>query len=291
MRHHTGEKPFRCRKRGCSAAFTTKRNLFMHSTVHTGVKYFTCPVDGCNKTFLLKTGLEVHNRVHTGEKPYVCDFPLCSTACTTQGNLASHWQSIHSVTGQMRHKKQEERVARALKGEGLEFKREHTVTFCDAPSLDGTTAPKPPKFARLDFLLLLNSKVGGFVVIVSVDENSHKNYRLDCEVSRVFNVVSSLMIGGNSLPIVWIRYNPHAFKLEGKCRRVKKVDREKTLISHVKKLQNNKRPLPPLQLWYMFYDSSWSEKKGAVIPTITGDSGYPEALRECVTRTIVEPDF
>ena len=49
------------------------------------------------------------------------------------------------------------------------------------------------------------------VVIVEVDEHQHTNYKEGCDCVRVFNLNETLM-----RPTVIVRYNPDAFKANGR---------------------------------------------------------------------------
>lgn len=53
-------------------AFSTPRNLEVHTMIHTGFKSFMCRT--CGKAFARKAEIRDHERTHTGEKPYQCEF-------------------------------------------------------------------------------------------------------------------------------------------------------------------------------------------------------------------------
>lgn len=50
----------------------------------------------------------------------------------------------------------------------------------------------------------------GHIIIVEVDEEHHKQYDVNCEIVRMFNIQQAIMT-----PIVFVRYNPDAYKPGG----------------------------------------------------------------------------
>lgn len=50
----------------------------------------------------------------------------------------------------------------------------------------------------------------GFVLIIEVDEQEHKQYDAECEVTRMFNIQQAL-----GMPVVFIRFNCDAYKPDG----------------------------------------------------------------------------
>ena len=68
------------------------------------------------------------------------------------------------------------------------------------------------KYIRPDFVFSLSDKT----IVVEVDENQHESYAEECESMRMINVCTSF--GG--MPVVFIRYNPDTFRIDGKIRRV-----------------------------------------------------------------------
>jgi hypothetical protein len=78
---------------------------------------------------------------------------------------------------------------------------------------------------RVDFTFEMPS----VVVLLECDEKQHSGYIKRCELVRQAEV--GLGFGG--LPVHWIRYNPHAFKINGTTRITKRGERESTLLSHL----------------------------------------------------------
>ena len=167
---------------------------------------------------------------------------------------------MHTPEGIQRQKKQEECIAKVLTQSGIDFKREHHVDF---RCINAGTC------AKVDFVL----QMGNCIVFLEVDEDQHAYYSVSCEASRMTRIVETLMLEGNSLPILFVRYNPHAFSIDGvRQKKVLKVDREKRLVEYLQNVTFDK----DFGIKYMFYD----EQDG--IPVVTLDAEYPEALRTAV---------
>ena len=274
-RAHYGLRPFTCDHPGCNYKSTQNANLLTHKRTHTSFKPYVCNILGCTYKSRALKDLTVHTRIHTGEKPHVCDYPGCSYKTTTCGILAAHKRSIHvgeknhicdypgcdyagsqsgnllmhkrihSPDGEARQKIQEQRVANALKNAGIEFKREHRVDFSCIGDSDNS-------YARIDFVIIRN----GHVIFLEVDEHQHKfGYgSISCDMRRMSTIVESLCLEGNDLPVIFIRYNPHSYTVDGISVSRLKRDRESMLIDILNKSSTyvNK----PLSIMYMFYDTS-----------------------------------
>lgn len=173
---------------------------------------------------------------------------------------------MHTPEGLARQKKQEQRIATALTASGFDFKREHTIDFMCLGDATG-------RCARVDFLLLLS----GRVIMLEVDEDQHRfGYGpVLCDMARMADIVLSLAAEGNTLPIQFVRYNPHAFKVDGATVRTLKRDREACLVSYLRALPPVDASTPPLAVQYMFYDTE------AGHPVVTRDPDYSPHFADC----------
>ena len=84
------------------------------------------------------------------------------------------------------------------------------------------------KFASIDFVL---GVLNGFVFL-EVDEQQHKygyGGLVSCAMKRMSHVMESLAVETDcNLPcIYWLRYNPHAWHVDGALRKMPKLDRER----------------------------------------------------------------
>ena len=181
---------------------------------------------------------------------------------------------MHTPEGMQRQKKQEERVARVLTDAGIAFKREHQVDFTCLLS------PLTAAYARIDFVIDLH----GHVVLLEIDEGQHKfGYgSAACDMKRMATVVESLAVGGNTLPVMFIRYNPHAYTVDGASRARLRRERETVIV---RALQDEAHAMwqsrRPLSVQYMYYDSLEGQAE------VTYADDYNAEVRACCLPAIV----
>jgi hypothetical protein len=196
-------------------------------------------------------------KIHIDERPHKCD--ECGCAFIRKEHLKIHKFFYHTAEGQQQRKREEVIVEKFLKKHGFDFKREHRISF----TCLGRT------FASIDFMLIIN----GVVIFLEVDERQHEHYGVDCDVKRMADVFGSLLLEGNELPIVFIRYNPHGFKVEGKTRRTTKKQRHDKLLETIKLASQSKKKA----VFYLFYNQ---DSKG--VPNIVSDPLYDSTMKELV---------
>ncbi|PNG99875.1 Zinc finger protein [Tetrabaena socialis] len=271
-RTHTGKKPYACDHPGCEAAFAMSGDLTRHKRSHTGEKLYACDYEGCGAAFAMRGDLTRHKRTHTGEKPYACNYESCGAAFTQSGHLTDH-KSVHNPEGQARQKKQEQRVARALDRAGIPYKREHQIDFRCIGGDAGF-------WARVDFVIVLH----GRVIFLEVDEGQHKfgSYgSASCDMKRMSRIQESLFDGGNTLPLVFLRYNPNVFRVDGKVVKKLKVMREAELVSLLENSTSDAFSCArPLVIQYMYYDVVGCH-------SVTRDPEYHGHIAQCCARPIV----
>ena len=264
-RTHTGEKPFVCDRPGCEAAFTESGDLAKHKRTHTGEKPFACDHPGCEAAFSISGNLVTHKRTHTGEKPFPCDHPGCVAAFAQSGALNVH-KRVHTPEGQAKHKKEEERVRRLLRAAGFDIKSEHRIDF---RCVDGGET-----WARIDILILR----GGGVIFLEVDEEQHRfGYTVVCDMKRMAKVAESLAMEGLTLPVLWLRYNPGAFRVDGEMQEVPKKQREAEMLAFIRGWEFPKGGDQTCFVKYMYYDMD-----GGVLG-VHADPMYHPLMRACAT--------
>lgn len=266
---HRGEREHCCKESGCGASHGTKGGLDSHvKRVHLGHNPFVCLE--CVTRFDSKANLTIHvQAVHLGIKSHVCDFTACSLAFARRHDLVEHIKSFHSEEGQQRQRREEQKVSKALEAAGIDFEREHHVKFdCWNDS-----------FARLDFLVLRHS----CCILLEVDEGEHEWYGIECEVSRMTKVHAAMAIEGNTLPLLFIRYNPHAFRVDGQLHTVRTRDRLDRLVQFIEKWQSSADN--PLEVQYMFY--SCEQMQSGLSLNIWSDEAYNSEVRACCRDPIV----
>jgi hypothetical protein len=267
-RIHTGEKPFPCDHPGCEAAFAQSGHLASHQRIHTGDTPFPCDHPGCGAAFAQSGSLVTHKRIHTGEKPFPCDHPGCEAAFNQSGHRASH-RRTHTPEGQARHKKEEERVRKRLRKAGFDIVSEYRIDFRCVDSI--------ASWAYIDVLILR----GGGVIFLEVDEEQHRfGYTVVCDMKRMAKVMESLNLeslkeGATPLPVLWLRYNPGAFRVDGELQRVPKKEREAELLAFIRAWEFPKEGGQSCFIKYMYYDMD-----GGVL-AVHSDPEYHPLMRAC----------
>jgi hypothetical protein len=89
------------------------------------------------------------------------------------------------------------------------------------------------------------------IVICEIDENRHRSYCDLGEVNKMKNIYTAY---GGEMPIVFIRYNPDKFKVDGKVVNIPNEKKEKMLLLWVKKAINE-IPTGMISIIYLYYDN------------------------------------
>lgn len=264
MRVHTGERPYKCTV--CDAEFTQRGSLAGHMKIHTGEKMFKCEI--CEFECIHKHTLTNHIMIHTGVRPYKC--AECDYSSSIKFNVKDHFKRIHSPEAILRQKKEEAKVEKL-------FNAKYPQSFVREYRIDHSCLGQPRSHSRVDFLFPNHGK---FHVVVEVDEHQHKENSQICETSRINNIVASWCLGGNSVPVVFIRYNPHAFKVDGTTKRTTMVERHKKLTELLDRIKTME-PSQDVHVFYMFYDTEEE------VPTVMADPDYYDQVKSWFVECIV----
>ncbi|CAM9465635.1 unnamed protein product, partial [Ectocarpus sp. 4 AP-2014] len=245
---HNGQKNYHCTFEGCEIKCTQSSALVAHMRTHTNERPNHCTFDGCQSSFARPDTLRVHLRMHLNDRPFHCTFEGCNAKFVQLGNLKSHAKT-HTVQGQIRRKKQENRVHELLKKWGYTPDVEVTINASQGACVTDTQR----YVSRLDFVVVNCVKA---VLIVEVDEDQHNWYNLSCEFSRMSDVRISLLKAGYELPIYWIRYNPNGkFHVNGTQIKMHRPAREVALKSKLEELcHKDFVPTRQVNVHYMYYD-------------------------------------
>jgi len=229
---------------------------------------YVCDFHGCNKAFAQSGNLATHKRIHSAEARFPCTADGCDSKFKRKHHLDEHTFYWHTAEGQARKKKEESRIVRLLEANGVHHKPQHTIDFtCIGKDREGARS-------YIDFLIECKDAAGkttGFILL-EVDEHQHEWYDLSCELRRMMDAHRSLILGGNSFPIMFLRYNPHAFCVDGVPRRVLLRDREAALLNCIQNAHFDQS----FSVAYMFYDVL----DGA--PAIFSDPAYDTAVKSLV---------
>ena len=264
---HENTEIFKCNL--CDFTAKSLSNLKQHkSNIHNiDVKWYYC--DLCSHKTKHPGSLKQHKAgIHNvNVKWYHCDVEWCLYKAKTNNHIVRHKKRIHSKEGKARQKRQEQRIARLLDSHNIKYEREIQVNF---------DCFKGKNYARIDFTLYKKD----CIILLEVDENQHDNYyfySVSCDTRRMNDIVTAIRCSGNSLPILFIRYNPDAFKVNGITERVPKIKRESKLIKFIKEYKPSKSEL---EIKYMYYNTIKIDDYK--IPEITQDLEYNEEMVKCV---------
>ena len=272
MRTHTGAKPFVCDFKDCSSTFAQSGGLDRHMRTHTDARPFVCDFKDCNSTFAQKAHLNAHYRTHTGEKPFKCTFDECGSAFARSHHLKGHVQSMHSVEGVKRQKKQENRVRTLLQEWDFVVDEEIQINVARKDCVPDTDR----QFARVDFMVVSCTSC---ILFVECDEEQHFWYEVSCECSRMADIVTALRIAGCEKAIHFLRYSPNgAFEIDGvRHSRVARTVREEHLKSRIQEISDGPEPEQLLTIEYLFYDADEDD-----MPLVLMDDDYPAVLAASV---------
>jgi hypothetical protein len=96
-------------------------------------------------------------------------------------------------------------------------------------------------------------------VVVEVDEDQHRSHDPECERVRMINIVEAL-----GMRCVFIRYNPDAFKVNGKIVRVFREKRHELLLRKIRECMK-----PSLDsdadIVYLYYDGDTEVREAMLI--------------------------
>jgi len=233
---------------------------------------YVCGFAECRRGFKTASSLMCHYRTHFFS--VVCDFPGCGYRCGIPSALKSH-SKTHSKKGQLRRKKQENRLMKKLEEWGYRPDVEVTI---DAKRGGCVQDTEHRYFSRLDFVIL---ECVSHVVIIECDEHQHSSYLLPCELSRMTDVQAALVLAGYNLPVHWIRYSPNGkYTVGGIERFPKRGDREVELKSYIDSLcAGEVLPSGQMSFHFMFYDRFCDGGP----PCIVSEPEFPGHLKKFVT--------
>jgi hypothetical protein len=263
LRTHTGEKPYKCHVEGCGTRFSDLGNLKRHLKIHTGDKPYQCDVEGCSAMFSDLGDLKKHTRTHTGEKPYECTFEGCEAKFSQSGNLKTHFKSMHTREGQQRHKKTENHVMKFLDSVGISYDREVHISYS---CIDDTSK----KSCRIDAVIECPER--NLRILLEVDEYQHCAYPVSCELAKMMDSTACMRLGGETHKLLWLRFNPDAYQVDGSTVKTLKIDRYKQL-EHVIRTHVPEKDMEVMYLYYSTQDG---------FPCVISDIEYSDSFKSFV---------
>lgn len=224
---------YNCKYAECSYVTPYHSNLKKHvNFIHTKEKKYLCSQEGCSFKSAANGNLKSHIRfIH---------------ASASKGNLTKHVNSQHTKTGIQNKKKKEHHLFKYLQDqdiikEATLFDREHCISFRCVKANE--------TWCYVDFIIIIN----GLIVLLENDETQHDTYAVSCESSRAVRIHETLALEGNTLPILFIRFNPDAYRVDGKLKKISRIDRYAKLMQVIKEYSDQIEKAP-LHVVYMYYD-------------------------------------
>jgi hypothetical protein len=92
---------------------------------------------------------------------------------------------------------------------------------------------------------------GTHKVYIEVDEKQHKNY---CKLGE-FNRMVNIYMNDGGIPIIFLRYNPDNYYINGKKQNVNQGEKEKQLIKWLKYYENIENIKYNLSVQYLYYNN------------------------------------
>lgn len=254
---------YRCSTSGCNLAAQAG---YPYCREHGGGE--RCSYPGCSSYVMRNHRCGVHG----GFK--VCEYPGCEARASCTGDkkrisFCSQHGGAYKCTGpycpnptvanvvksagarcalckhglKERRGLQERVVAKVLQSKGFIFKKQLRVGL-------GSSVDSEQRFALVDFALYFDDRI----VLLEVDEHQHSAYDGTCELKRMMDVSSRLMLAGELRPIKWIRYNPDPFKAGAKRRNPSRELRAHRLVDAIRAPMPI-QPAPKVMIHYMYYDT------------------------------------
>lgn len=335
IRVHTGERPYKCNYGNCQRTFKSLSNVIGHRLRHTNDRRFVCSDENCDARFYSADERDRHfNAWHT---PGAClrqkkaeqrIATVLDAACIEYERERTIY-FVHDPRHCHQFAKidfmiETDKVIFLLEVDEYQHKGGYGV-FCDMARMSRVQAAlqmgalSEELFSEKEDLSLLMGGVldrenEGASCASSATINNNKmdgggddnddNHKMDGSDFGGNDIDDDDFGGGGASisdirPVVWIRYNPHAFRVDGVLQvygnKVKRCDRESRLIHLLKTFDPGENPLTIL---YLFYDvrsvvnedngSEIEKKKGKrYVPLITDDPDYNIYMKEFVGDAII----
>jgi hypothetical protein len=209
--HPAGEKEETHECEVCDYIGPSEFALSKHMSIHLS-KPFKCEI--CDFSSHRNDLLQHHWYVkHSGlPRSFKCDHEGCTWSFHRAQELKSHVAAIHERTTND-YSEKENRVVQLFTENGIAFDSQ-VVIKCSGTS------------RRPDFVI----RKTDHIVIVEVDEQQHCRRDGDYEAQRMIDISETL-----KKRVLWIRYNPDGFKVNGVKRTPSQDERESRLLECVQK--------------------------------------------------------
>ena len=161
-----------------------------------------------------------------------------------------HIQQHHTPEGIARKFHSETQLAKFFDSNHVSYDRDwvNRLQFKTCQNIEGNCMSARPDFFLPEFSAKLKC-----VLLVGNDEFAHRQYA--CEFQRVWNIAQALEQTPEfrGVPIVYVRFNPHHFQINGKLENVPLETAHQRLLGHLQTL-SPAAIRPNVNLIYMQYD-------------------------------------
>ena len=282
-RFHSGEVArFACAQ--CVRKFKTSWELSQHrKSVHEKGRDFKCT--HCQSAFNRREHLKMHvDRVHLNKREIVCQEIDCGARFYLPSQYANHFRSIHAAAaaaeGAQNRKIFKNRIYHILCAEGLmRLHNQTSFSRADDDNVSTTTTNQQ----QVDFEVYTDR----CLFLIEVDEYQHRDRSLQSEQSRMMHIIAALTCkpsSSSSLPLVWVRYNPNGFRVNGISHKVSRQNREMQLIHTLRTFV----PTRPTTILYFYYDCVTMGDGSRMVPSILLNQDYNEILAKLVDPPVVD---
>jgi len=104
------------------------------------------------------------------------------------------------------------------------------------------------------------------VLIVEIDENGHKEYKIQCEINRMINIAEYL-----KRPTIYIRINPDNYKVKGVNQKASENDRVAELARYIAHYSEFKNVPEGVSVAHLFFDEFNKKDKGFKVKQVRYD--------------------
>ncbi len=262
---HSDKRPFTCHE--CNFATKTKSHLNKHiQTIHNDGKMFIC--EHCKFLTKYRGSLNTHLKMHEEQKGYPIECKLsefstdeyicgenvqCTIRCKTQIHMDYHIMRNHTAEGFAAKMASESKLAAFFTKNNITFSRDRQnfISFRNCKEvIEGGHFN-----ARPDFYLFEKSAELGIVLLVGNDELAHRQQQ--CDLQRIMNIATALQetTEFKDVPLVYIRFNPHHFYVNGVCFDPNLADSHDKLLDVITCLKKEDIR-PGVNLIYINYDQT-----------------------------------